>query len=111
RWIATARSTLQPCRRKKSTNTSRNEEETMKTWAKFAVMSIVGVLASIPQGAAIAADLVILTNQGATPGVKELAAGFSRATGHKVTVIQADDALLQQKINDVTADLVTGNPG
>ena len=83
----------------------------MKTWAKFAVMCIVGVLASIPQGAAMAADLVILTNQGATPGVKELAAGFSRATGHKVTVIQADDALLQQKINDGTADLVTGNPG
>jgi molybdate transport system substrate-binding protein len=83
----------------------------MKTWAKFAVMCIVGVLASTPQGAAMAADLVILTNQGATPGVRELAAGFSRATGHKVTVIQADDALLQQKINDGTADLVTGNPG
>src|SRR2546430_4258511 len=59
----------------------------------------------------MAADLVILTNQGATPGVKELAAAFSRASGHKVIVIQADDAVLQQKLNDGTADLITRNPG
>jgi hypothetical protein len=51
------------------------------------------------------------TNQGATPGVRELAAAFSRASGHKVTVIQADDAVLQQRLNDGTADLITGNPG
>jgi molybdate transport system substrate-binding protein len=83
----------------------------MKTCAKFAACILGVVLVAILHGAAMAADLVILTNQGATPGVKELAAGFSRASGHKVTVIQADDALLQQKINDGTADLVTGNPG
>jgi len=59
----------------------------------------------------MAADLVILTNQGATPGVRELAAAFSRASGHHVTVIQADDAVLQQRLNDGTADLITGNPG
>jgi len=33
-----------------------------------------------------AAELVILTNQGATPGVRELATAFSQASGHKVTV-------------------------
>src|SRR5262245_65987991 len=82
----------------------------MKPCAKFAVACILGVFVSIPQGAAMAADLVILTNQGATPGVRELAAGFSRASGHKVTVIQADDAVLQQRLNDCTADLITGNP-
>ena len=59
----------------------------------------------------MAADLVILTNQGATPGVRELAAAFSRASGHNVTVIQADDAILQQRLDDGTADLITGNPG
>ena len=59
----------------------------------------------------MAADLVILTNQGATPGVRELAAAFSRASGHNVTVIQADDAVLQQRLNDGKADLITGNPG
>src|SRR5262249_47465008 len=36
---------------------------------------------------------------------------FSRASGHKVTVIQADDAVLQKRINEGTADLITGNPG
>src|SRR5919108_3384464 len=83
----------------------------MRTWAKFAAACILGVLGSIPHGAAMAADLVILTNQGATPGVRELAAAFSRASGHKVTVIQADDAILQQRLSDGTADLITGNPG
>src|SRR5438445_12397852 len=86
-------------------------EEAMGNCANFAAACILGVLGSIPSGAAMAADLVILTNQGATPGVKELAAAFSRASGHKVTVVQADDAVLQQRLNDGTADLITGNPG
>src|SRR5260370_2852483 len=83
----------------------------MGSWAKFAAACILGVFVSIPHGTAMAADLVILTNQGATPGVRELAAAFSRASGHHVTVIQADDAVLQQRLNDGTADLITGNPG
>src|SRR5215467_14428406 len=83
----------------------------MRSSAKLATACILGVLGSILPGAAMGADLVILTNQGATPGVRELAAAFSRASGHKVTVIQADDAVLQQRVNDGTADLITGNPG
>ena len=35
-----------------------------------------------------APDLVVLTNQGATPGVRELANAFARASGHKVSVVQ-----------------------
>src|SRR5437899_12658864 len=89
----------------------RQWEEAMGSSAKLAAACILGVLGSIPHGAAMAADLVILSNQGATPGVRELAAAFSRASGHNVTVIQADDAVLQQKLNDGTADLITGNPG
>jgi len=61
-------------------------------------------------GAAAAAELVILTNQGATPGVRELAAAFARASGHKVTVIQVEGAELDRRINSGPADLVTGNP-
>ncbi|HEY3157684.1 MAG TPA: substrate-binding domain-containing protein [Vicinamibacterales bacterium] len=61
-------------------------------------------------GAAAAADLVILTNQGATPGVRELAAAFARASGHTVTVIQEEGAALEQRISSGRADLVTGNP-
>src|SRR5438067_10264365 len=45
-------------------------EEAMGNCAKFAAACILGVLGSIPHGAAMAADLVILTNQGATPGVR-----------------------------------------
>jgi len=57
-----------------------------------------------------AADLVVLTNQGATPGVKELAAAFERASGHKVSVIQVEGDALEQRIASGSADLVTANP-
>jgi molybdate transport system substrate-binding protein len=62
-------------------------------------------------GVANAADLVVLSNQGAVPGVRALAAEFEKVSGHRVTVIQADDATLEQRSRDGTADLVTGNPG
>ena len=63
------------------------------------------------QGAVLAAELIILTNQGATPGVRELAAAFERASGHKVTVIQEEGAALEQRLSNGPADLITGNPG
>lgn len=69
------------------------------------------VLVASLSGAALAADLIIMTNQGATPGVRELAAAFSAKSGHKVTVIQAEDEELQRRLNAGTADLITGNPG
>ena len=55
-------------------------------------------------------DLVMLTNQGATPGVKALAAAFAQASGHRVSVIQVEGDALAQRINSGAADLVTGNP-
>jgi molybdate transport system substrate-binding protein len=74
-------------------------------------LSLIAALTVWSNAPAHAAEITILVNQGATPGVRELAAAFSRASGHKVTVIQADDAILQQRLNDGTADLITGNPG
>src|SRR5436309_4155889 len=74
-------------------------------------LALIAALAVWSNAPAHAAEITILVNQGATPGVRELAAAFSRASGHKVTVIQADDAVLQQRLNDGTADLITGNPG
>src|SRR5262252_10135807 len=69
-----------------------------------------GTLASLPQEA-VAAELIVLTNQGATPGVRELAAAFERASGHKVTVIQEDAAALERRLNsNGPADLITSNP-
>lgn len=83
----------------------------MKASAKFAAACVLAALGLMPHGAATAAELIILTNQGATPGVRELAAAFARASGHKVTVIQEEGAALERRITDGPADLVTGNPG
>ena len=81
----------------------------MRACARFAAACLFGFLAVMPR-AAVGADLVILTNQGATPGVKELAAAFERASGHKVSVIQVEGDALGQKIASGSADLVTANP-
>ena len=83
----------------------------MRVRAAFVATCMLGALGLMPQGAATAADLIILTNQGATPGVRELAAAFARASGHKVTVIQEEGAALERRIDSGPADLVTGNPG
>src|SRR4029453_9781986 len=81
----------------------------MRASARFAAACLLGVLGLMPRPVA-AADLVILTNQGATPGVKELAAAFERASGHKVSVIQVEGDALEQRIASGQADLVTANP-
>jgi hypothetical protein len=65
----------------------------------------------MPQPASTAAELIILTNQGATPGVRELAAAFARVSGHTITVVQEDGAALEGRIANGPADLITGNPG
>jgi molybdate transport system substrate-binding protein len=83
----------------------------MRAYAKFAAACILATLGSMPQGAALAADLVILTNQGAMPGLKELAAAFTRASGHHVTVILAEGSALEQRLASGTVDLVSQNPG
>jgi len=80
----------------------------MRSSARFAAVCLFGALGVMPRAAA-AADLVILTNQGATPGVKELAAAFQRASGHKVTVMQVEGDALEQRIAS-GVDLVTANP-
>jgi molybdate transport system substrate-binding protein len=87
----------------------------MGVCSKFAAACILGslglgVVGSLPQGAAGAAELIILTNQGATPGVSELAVAFGRATGHKVTVIQEAGAALNRRLESGPADLITTNP-
>ena len=81
----------------------------MRACAKFAAACIVGALGLDAAGSA-PRRAHILTNQGATPGVRELAAAFSRASGHKVTVIQAEAAELERRLNNGPADLITGNP-
>jgi molybdate transport system substrate-binding protein len=71
---------------------------------------VLGVLGSLPPGAARAAELVIESGQGATPGVKELAAAFARASGNKVTVLQDAGVALDQRLSNGPADLIAGSP-
>lgn len=82
----------------------------MKACAQFAATCILAA-AFGSQAAVLAAELIVLTNQGATPGVRALAAAFERASGHTVTVIQEEGAALEQRLKSGRADLITGNPG
>jgi len=80
----------------------------MKLRATFATASILATLAPAPT---FAADLVIMTNQGAVPGLKELGAAFSRKTGNHVTVLLAEGDELEKRLAAGTVDLVSQNPG
>jgi len=82
----------------------------MRANSKFSIACVVVALGTV-SGAALSADLTILTNQGATPGVKELAAGFAKKSGHRVTVVQSEGKDLDRRVAEGTADLITGNPG
>jgi molybdate transport system substrate-binding protein len=77
--------------------------------AKFIAACVLAVLGLAP-GAADAADLVVLTNQGAAPNVRALATAFARQSGHNVTVQQVEAADLERRVTDGTADVMTGNP-
>ncbi len=70
------------------------------------VILVFPILSTVSNGA----ELLILSNQGATPGVKELADGFSRASGHKVSVLEESGAAFEQRIANGPADLVTLGP-
>src|ERR1051325_2292581 len=82
----------------------------MRPSAASAIALVVAFGGLLSQGTARAADLVILTNQGATPGVKELATAFERKSGNKVTVVQVEGDALERTIDEGRADLVTANP-
>jgi molybdate transport system substrate-binding protein len=85
-------------------------EDIMEAWAKSAAACIVAIAGSLPQGAADAAEIIVLTNQGAVPGVRALATGFASTSGHKVTVLEEAGSALEQKINGGPADLITLSP-
>src|SRR5215813_6700911 len=82
----------------------------MRTCAKSTSVCVLAMLGLLQQGTARAADLVIVSNQGAVPGLKEIAAAFSRASGHKVTVLLAEGDVLDQNLASGTADIVSQNP-
>lgn len=74
----------------------------------FTVMiTLVAALTARIGTAAQAADITILVNQGAVSGVRDLAAGYEKATGNKVIVDFAAGGQQDQKIKtDAPGDLV-----
>lgn len=83
----------------------------MGTGAEFVAALVLGILTSLPLAAAQAAELTVITNQGTTPGVREVAAAFERASGSKVTVLQEAGPALEQRLANGPADLIAANPG
>jgi molybdate transport system substrate-binding protein len=76
----------------------------------FGLICVLGALGASPQNAG-AAELVVLANPGAIPGLRELAAAFSRETGHKVTIIQGGVPELERRLAaNEPSDLISGNP-
>src|ERR1043165_5934 len=82
----------------------------MRARAILTAACILGVLGLMTHGLSAVAELTILTNQGATPGVRELAAAFARASGNKINVTQVEGDALERRIETGPADLVTANP-
>jgi len=82
-----------------------------RTFAAACILAMLWEFAgALPPGAAQAAELVVVSGQGATPGVKELAAAFARMSGHKVTVVQEAGAALDRRLSNGPADLIAGSP-
>jgi len=78
----------------------------MAPWMKIAMVTLAG-LASM-SAAAGAADVTILANQGAVSAIRDLVAGYERATGNKVVVsFQAGNAMNDAINSDAPADLVS----
>jgi molybdate transport system substrate-binding protein len=78
----------------------------MRIGMTAAIAAVAGMLGFA--GAAGAAEITVLTSQGCMSAVRDLAAGFEKATGSKVNVSFEAGNALNEKINaNVPADLVT----
>jgi molybdate transport system substrate-binding protein len=76
--------------------------------ATIAAAALAGALGFA--GSANAAEITILTSQGCLSGVRDLAAGFEKATGNKVNVsFEAGNALNEKITANAPADLVTNS--
>jgi molybdate transport system substrate-binding protein len=81
------------------------------TFAAACILGFLGLVGPLPRSTAEAAELVILSNQGATPGVRALADAFSHGSGHKVSVIQEAGPELERRLaSGGPADLIASNP-
>jgi molybdate transport system substrate-binding protein len=75
---------------------------------KRATLSLVAALGIWSAGPAMSADITVYLNQATESGVRELAAGFQKATGYTVAVsFQGGNALDQKIVSDAPGDLVS----
>jgi molybdate transport system substrate-binding protein len=80
----------------------------MRLSTNLVTLGLVAALGIWGAGPARSAKITIFLNQATASGVRELAAGFEKATGHKVDVsFQAGPALNQQIVSGAPADLTS----
>jgi len=72
--------------------------------------AVIAALLLCMPGSVMSAELIVISSQGNAPGIAELAAGFARASGHKVTVVNESGGALDQRLANGPADLITGGP-
>jgi molybdate transport system substrate-binding protein len=76
--------------------------------ANAVMLSLVATLGTWSAGPASSAEITVFLNQATASGVRELAAGFENATGHKVDVsFQGGPALNQKIVSGASGDLVS----
>ena len=73
----------------------------------FFALGLLATLGLDGQAPANAAEITVLLNQATESGVRELAAGFEKASGHKVNVSFQGGPTLNQKINAGEGDLAS----
>src|SRR5215813_15130812 len=79
----------------------------MKKRTLVPMITFVAALTASTALPAQAADITILVNQGALSGVRDLAAGYEKATGHKVVIDFVGVSEQAEKIKtDAPGDLV-----
>jgi molybdate transport system substrate-binding protein len=80
----------------------------MRLSASAATFSLAAALASWSAGSVCAAEITIFLNQATATGVRELAAGFEKASGHKDDVsFQGGQALREKIASGAPGDLVS----
>ena len=81
----------------------------MTRWTNVLAAGCLVALGGLGQGAAQAAEITVLGGMGVISGVRDLAAGFQGATGHKVNAVF--EANVMAKVNaGAPADIVALNP-
>jgi ABC-type molybdate transport system substrate-binding protein len=65
----------------------------MMRWKNVAAAGCVAVLGVLAQGTVQAAEITVLGGMGVISGIRDLAAGFQAATGHKVNAVFAANVM------------------